>query len=92
NEVIRKISKGKEKMRKTQKKLYKTHMARVKKKDCNAELTVDYAQILHSLDRITDNCAGISEEAMDNLSFVNLRDEAQSVKENISGGSECKNV
>lgn len=92
NEVIRKISKGKERMHKTQKKLYKSHMARVKKKDCNAELSVDYAQILHSLDRITDNCAGISEEAMDNLSFVNLRDEAQSVKENITGGSECKNV
>lgn len=79
-------------MRKTQRKLYKTHMARVKKKDCNPELTIDYAKILHSLDRMTDNCACISEEAMDNLSFVNLRDEAQSIEENISGGLECENV
>ena len=47
DEVIKKISKGKEKMRKTQKKLYKAHMARVKKRlQCRAyrRLCSDTAQ------------------------------------------------
>lgn len=79
-------------MRKTQKKLSKAHLSRVKKKDCDAALTPDYAEILHSLDRIADNCIGITEEAMDNISFVNLRAEAQSDNENIPGGVECVSV
>ncbi|MCI7805257.1 MAG: Na/Pi cotransporter family protein [Oscillospiraceae bacterium] len=91
-DAIKKVSKGKGKMRKTQKKLNKSHLSRVKKKDCDADLTPDYAEILHSLDRIADNCVGITEEAMDNISFVNLRDEAQSDAENIPGGVECVTV
>lgn len=91
-DAIKKVSKGKGKMRKTQKKLNKAHLSRVKKKDCDADLTPDYAEILHSLDRIADNCVGITEEAMDNISFVNLRDEAQSDAENIPGGVECVTV
>lgn len=92
NEYFKRVSKGKEKMRKTQKKLSKAHLSRVKKKDCDAALTPDYAEILHSLDRIADNCIGISEEAADNISFLDLRDEAQSVGELITGGAECVTV
>lgn len=91
-DAVKKVSKGKGKMRKTQKKLSKAHLSRVKKKDCDAALTPDYAEILHSLDRIADNCIGITEEAMDNISFVNLRAEAQSDNENIPGGVECVSV
>lgn len=92
NEYLKRVSKGKEKMRKTQKKLSKAHLYRVKKKDCDAALTPDYAEILHSLDRIADNCIGISEEAADNISFLDLRDEAQSVGDFIPGGAECVTV
>ncbi|MGN1135212.1 MAG: Na/Pi cotransporter family protein [Oscillospiraceae bacterium] len=91
-DYTKRVSKGKEKMRKTQKKLSKAHLSRVKKKDCDASLTPEYADILHSLDRIADNCIGIAEEAADNISFINLRDEAQSVGELISGGAECVTV
>lgn len=91
-DYTKRVSKGKEKMRKTQKKLSKAHLSRVKKKDCDAALTPEYADILHSLDRIADNCIGIAEEAADNISFIDLRDEAQSVGELISGGAECVTV
>ncbi|MGN0631348.1 MAG: Na/Pi cotransporter family protein [Ruminococcus sp.] len=92
DDAVKKVSKGKGKMRKAQKKLSKAHLSRVKNKDCDADLTPDYAEILHSLDRIADNCIGITEEAMDNISFVNLRAEAQSDLESITGGAECVTV
>lgn len=92
DDAVKKVSKGKSKMRKVQKKLSKAHLSRVKNKNCDADLTPDYAEILHSLDRIADNCIGITEEAMDNISFVNLRDEAQSDLESITGGAECVTV
>lgn len=91
-DYTKRVSKGKEKMRKTQKKLSKAHLSRVKKKDCDAALTPEYADILHSLDRIADNCIGIAEEAADNISFIDLRDEAQSAGELIPGGAECVTV
>ncbi len=91
-DAVRKVSKGKDKMRKTQKKLSKAHLSRVKKKDCDAALTPDYAQILHSLDRIADNCIGIAEEAADNISFVDLKAEAESEDKNIIGGAQCVTV
>ena len=86
-DAVKKVSNGKDKMRETQKKMSKAHLSRVKSKDCDATLTPDYAEILHSIERIADNCIGIAEEATDNISFVNLRDEAQS--ENMLGGVEC---
>lgn len=92
NEAVRKVSDGRYEMRKTQKKLSKSHLSRVKSKDCDAALTPDYSEILHSLDRIADNCIGITEEAMDNISFVNLKSEAQYDAENISGGVQCITV
>lgn len=86
-DAVKKVSNGKDKMRETQKKMSKAHLSRVKSKDCDATLTPNYAEILHSIERIADNCIGIAEEATDNISFVNLRDEAQS--ENMLGGVEC---
>lgn len=91
-DYTKRVSKGKEKMRKTQKKLSKAHLSRVKKKDCDAALTPEYADILHSLDRIADNCIGIAEEAADNISFIDLRDEAKSAAEFMIGGAECVTV
>lgn len=91
-DAVRRVSKGKDKMLKTQKKLSKAHLNRVKKKDCDAALTPDYAEILHSLDRIADNCIGIAEEAADNISFVDLKAEASSENGDIIGGAEYVTV
>lgn len=91
-EVIKKVSKGKDKMRKAYKKLSKAHLSRVKNKDCDAGLTSDYAEILHNLDRIADNCIGIAEESADNVSFIDLRDEAQLGGLEVSVGAECVNA
>lgn len=91
-EAIRKVSKGKDKMRKAYKKLSKAHLSRVKSKDCDAGLTNDYANILYSLDRIADSCIGIAEEAADNISFIDLKDEAQLDGVEVSGGSQCVNA
>ncbi len=91
-DAFKKVSKSKDKMRKTQKKLSKAHLSRVKKKECDAALTPEYAEILHSLDRIADNCIGIAEEASDNISFVDLKAEAEAVEENIFGGAQCVTV
>ncbi len=66
------VFRGRTKMRKNSKKASKAHLARVKKKQCSAELTSDFSEILHSIDRMADNCAGIAEEAMDSVTFVTL--------------------
>ena len=76
------VIKDKNKMHKAQKKFNKAHLARVKKKECDAALTPDFTGILYGLDRIVDNCVGIAEEAMDQISFVALEDsQAQMAKQ-----------
>ena len=85
-DMVKKVAKDKGKMRKAYKKASKAHFSRVKKKDCDANLTSDYSGILHSLDRIADNCIGIAEEAADNISFVDFRHEAQLGGMEIFGG------
>ena len=73
-------------MHKAQKKLNKAHLNRVKKKTCNASMTVFYSDILYNLDRIADNCISIADEARENVTFVNL----ESVeKDGIPGGVQC---
>ena len=68
------VVRNKKQMQKAQKRFNKTHLARVKKKKCDASLTQDYTGILYGLERIADSCAGIAEEVMDNISFVRLED------------------
>lgn len=62
----------KNQMREQQKKYNRSHLERVTRKECDAALTPDYTGILYGLDRITDNCVSIAEEALDQISFVAL--------------------
>jgi len=50
----------------------KSHFGRVKNKKCSKAMSGDYTEILQNIGRITDNCVGIAEEAMDNVKFMTL--------------------
>lgn len=71
-ELAQKMLQNRKKMRKAQKRFQKAHLARIKEGKCNAALTTDFANILYSLDRMTDSCAGIAEEALEHTVFVTL--------------------
>lgn len=77
--ISRKVMTSKEKMNRMQKQFCKSHMHRVRNKDCDAVLTSDFTQILYNFDRIADNCIGIAEEASGNVSFVSIADEAEQI-------------
>lgn len=49
--------------------LRKNHMKRVKKGSCNMNVTRDFMQILHSIDRIGNSCANIAEATTTGVSF-----------------------
>ncbi|MGN0395249.1 MAG: Na/Pi cotransporter family protein [Coprococcus sp.] len=66
------VTKNKNNMRKAQKQLSKAHLARVKKKTCDASLTVLYSSLLYSIDRVAENCVGIAEEALDDICLIKL--------------------
>ena len=55
-------------------KLRKNHMKRVKKGSCNVNMTHDFTQILHSIDRIGNSCANIAEAALTGVSFESFLD------------------
>ena len=88
-EFVKMVEKEKAKMRKAQKKLNKSHLNRVKKKTCSASMTVFYSDILYNLDRISDNCVSIADEALENVTFVNLE---VPETEKISGGAQWQPV
>lgn len=67
-----KVYEKKEIIRKLQKQNNKAHLSRVEKNTCSSNLTKEYSDLLYNIDRIADNCVGISEEAMDNISFQKL--------------------
>lgn len=70
--LARAVMLDKKKMRKAQKRFNKAHVARINAGECDANLTADFAAILYGLDRMVDNCVGIAEEALDNITFVDL--------------------
>lgn len=85
-QVAANITKEKNKMRKFQKQFSKAHITRVKRKSCDAAMTTYYTGILYSLGRLADNCVGIAEEAMDNISFIRLEDENNKTYAEQAGG------
>ena len=86
-DIVAKVSKDKNKIRKLQKQNNKAHMARIKKNTCSSDLTMQYSNMLYNIDRIADNCVSISEEAMDNISFQKLyqnnAEQDQSLRKNL---------
>ena len=63
-EAAGRISRAKSKLRKNIKNIEKAHLARVKEKKCDASLTPVFVDILYNMDRISDNCLSLSEEAL----------------------------
>ena len=75
DKVIDKMTRDKNKIRKINRQCSKSHFGRVKNKKCSKAMSGDYTEILQNIGRITDNCVGIAEEAMDNVKFMTLNDE-----------------
>lgn len=70
------VFKNKKKMQKAEKKFNKAHLNRVKNNLCDASMTGYFSGIIYNIDRMADNCAGIAEEACDNVTFISLDEEA----------------
>lgn len=89
-EAARNLSANRKTLLKAQKKFYKAHLARLKNKKCDVSLTEDYTSILYSFYRMIDNCMGIAEETLDDLSLTTIeREEKEEKKEsdrNIRSG------
>lgn len=85
-DVANKVTKNKNKLRKVQREHNKAHLRRVKKKIADVSMTSKFSEILYGLERVADNCEGIAEEAMDNISFVDLY--VEGLEQDITGGSE----
>lgn len=74
-EIARKVAKDRNRMRKARKKNTKAHLLRVENQKCDAALTTLYSDMLYNLERLADNCVGIAEEAVDNVTYMELTGE-----------------
>ena len=91
-EVIDKMTRDKNKIRKKNRQCSKAHFGRVKNKKCSKAMSGDYTEILQNIGRITDNCVGIAEEAMDNVKFMTLNAEEMEQYGNVIDFSQAKQV
>ncbi len=74
------VIRDKEKMHKICRQFSKAHLARVKKKTCDASLTSTFSEILENLERMADSCANIAEAALDHISIVEIENNAKPEK------------
>ncbi len=74
------VIRDKEKMHKICRQFSKAHLARVKKKTCDASLTSVFSEILENLERMADSCANIAEAALDHISIVEIENNAKPEK------------
>ena len=80
------------KIRKKNRQCSKAHFGRVKNKKCSKAMSGDYTEILQNIGRITDNCVGIAEEALDNVKFMTLNAEEMEQYGNVIDFSQAKQV
>lgn len=66
------IVKGKNKLHKAIRQFNKAHLKRIESGRCTKEMTGAYTDILYNVDRIGDNCVGISEEVLDHAQQLRL--------------------
>ncbi len=66
------IKKARNKLHKVVRQFNKAHLKRVEKGKCTKEMTGIYAELLYNVDRIADNCVGISEEAIDHAGCLQI--------------------
>lgn len=83
--IAAEASRGRQAMRKAQKRFNKAHLARVEEQKCDPSLTQDFSDILYGFDRVVDNCVGVAEEVMDGVRCVKLEDTG--VREALDGTS-----
>lgn len=62
--VLKKVIKERNRLRKLYRQYKKEHLNRVKKKKCDAAFLRHYENILYNIGRIADNCVNIAEEAV----------------------------
>lgn len=86
------MTRDKNKIRKKNRQCSKAHFGRVKNKKCSKAMSGDYTEILQNIGRITDNCVGIAEEAMDNVKFMTLNAEEMEQYGNVIDFSQAKQV
>ena len=84
--VARDVFRDKDALRKIQRRCKKAHLSRIKKKKCASELTEYFSEILDNLERMADSCAEIAEEAIDNIAFVVLEEDARRTNTPDIGG------
>ena len=92
DKVIDKMTRDKNKIRKINRQCSKAHFGRVKNKKCSKAMSGDYTEILQNIGRITDNCVGIAEEALDNIKFMTLNAEEMEQYGNVIDFSQAKQV
>ena len=92
DKVIDKMTRDKNKIRKKNRQCSKAHFGRVKNKKCSKAMSGDYTEILQNIGRITDNCVGIAEEALDNIKFMTLNAEEMEQYGNVIDFSQAKQV
>ena len=92
DKVIDQMTRDKNKIRKKNRQCSKAHFGRVKNKKCSKAMSGDYTEILQNIGRITDNCVGIAEEAMDNVKFMTLNAEEMEQYGNVIDFSQAKQV
>lgn len=83
--IAAEAARGRQSMRKAQKRFNKAHLNRVEEKKCDASLTQDFSDILYAFDRVVDNCVGVAEEVMDGVRCVKLEDTG--VREALEGAT-----
>lgn len=66
-------------LRNEERKYHKSHLERVKSKECDPSLQVSYASLLDNLERIADGCACIAEEAKDHIKLIHLHENTDQI-------------
>lgn len=66
----KKITKEKNRLRKSLKTFNKNHLVRVRNGECDQRMTQVYTDILYNIDRMGDNSVAIAEEALDHVYYM----------------------
>jgi phosphate:Na+ symporter len=66
-EKARKVLSEENKMDNIEKTLRERHLERLNKGECNPNTAITYVELIHTLERMTDNCKNIAESVMDDI-------------------------
>ncbi len=66
-EKARKVLSEENKMDNIEKTLRERHLERLNKGECNPATAITYVELIHTLERMTDNCKNIAESVMDDI-------------------------